>query len=155
MAFVGVVGARKYGDRQSVRDLVEYLPLDSVIVTSACRGVCTWTKKAAEKRGMTVEVYAPDMSNIRSNFEVAERYYERNRELIERCDLVHAFLSEEDGCTGGTGFEVEYASNIGRPVELHWENGLSEMLYQYVLPFETPRRAFHLAWQDFFTVTFA
>ena len=155
MAFVGIVGARKYQDRRSVIDLIEYLPLDSVIVTSACRGVCTWTKEASEERGMEVEVYAPDLSNIRSNFEVAERYYERNRELIERCDLVHAFLGEEDGCTGGTGFEVEYASKIGRPVELHWENGISEVLYQYVFSFEAPGTPFHLLWQDFFTVTFA
>ncbi|MBW1781267.1 MAG: hypothetical protein JRL30_11060 [Deltaproteobacteria bacterium] len=153
MVFVGIVGARKYQDRRSVIDLVEYLPSDSVIVTSACRGVCAWARDAAERRSMVVEVFAPDLSNIRSNFEVAERYYQRNRELIERCDLVHAFLSEEDGCTGGTGFEVEYASKIGRPVELHWENRESEMLYQYTFPFET--RAFHLAWQDFFTMTFA
>jgi len=86
---------------------------------------------------------------------VAERYYQRNRELIEKCDLVHAFLSEEDGCTGGTGFEVDYASRIGRPVELHWESGLSEMIYQYSFPFKAPSMAFHMAWQDFFTMTFA
>ena len=152
MAFVG---ARKYRDRRSVVDLVEYLPLDSIIVTSKCRGVCTWTIEAAEKRGMAVEVFAPDLTHIRSNFEVAERYYQRNRELIERCDLVHAFLSEEDGCTGGTGFEVEYAMRIGRPVALHWENGLNEILYQYVLPFETRAMVFRMAWQEFFTVTFA
>lgn len=155
MAFVGIVGARKYRDKKSVTDLVECFPGDSVIVTSACKGVCTWTKMAAEKRGMSVEVYAPDLSNIRSNFEVAERYYQRNRELIERCDLVHAFLREEDGCTGGTGFEVKYASQIGKPVELHWENGFSEVLYQNALPLGAPGVSFHSAWQDFFTVTFA
>ena len=155
MAFVGIVGARKYRDRQSVKDLVEYLPLNTTILTSSCRGVCTWAKDAALKRGIEVEVYAPDLNNIRSNFEVAERYYQRNRELMEKCDLVHAFLSEEDGCTGGTGFEVDYASRIGRPVELHWESGLSEMIYQYALPFKAPGMAFHMAWQDFFTVTFA
>ena len=155
MVSIGIVGARKYRDRKSVKDLVEYLPADSIIVTSACRGVCAWTKKAAEKRGMTVEVYSPDLGNIRSNFEVAERYYQRNRELIDRCDLVHAFLSKEDGCTGGTGFEVAYASRMGRPVELHWENGVSEMLYQSALPFKAPGLVFHSAWQDFFTVTFA
>jgi len=155
MAFVGIVGARKYRDRQSVVDLVEYLPFDSVIVTSKCRGVCTWTIEAAEQRGMTVEVFAPDLTHIRSNFEVAERYYQRNRELIERCDLVHVFVSREDGCTGGTGFEVEYAKRIGRPVELHWESGLNEMLYQHALPFETKAMGFHMAWQEFFTVTFA
>ena len=155
MAFVGIVGARKYRDRQSVKYLVEYLPADSVIVTSSCRGVCTWTIEAAEERGMEVMVYSPDLSNIRSKFEVAIRYYQRNRELIERCDLVHAFIGEEDGCTGGTGFEVEYASRLGKPVELHWENGLSEMLYQHVLPFEGTDQGFYFAWQDFFTATFA
>ena len=155
MAFVGIVGARKYRDRQSVKDLVEYLPLNTTIVTSSCRGVCIWTKDFAEKRGIRVEVFAPDLNNIRSNFEVAERYYQRNRELIEKCDLVHAFLTEEDGCTGGTGFEVDYASRIRRPVELHWENGLSEIFHQYDLPFEAPGMPFHLVWQDFFTATFA
>lgn len=155
MAFVGIIGARKYGDRQSVEYLIEYLPADSVIVTSSCRGVCTWTIEAAEERGMDVMVYSPDLSNIRSKFEVADRYYRRNRELIERCDLVHAFVSEEDGCTGGTGFEIEYASRLGRPVELHWENGPSEMLYQLVFPLQGTDQGFCFAWQDFFTVTFA
>ena len=74
MAFVGIVGARKYRDRQSVKYLVEYLPADSIIVTSACKGVCSWTIEAAEERGMEVMVYSPDLSNIRSNFEVADRY---------------------------------------------------------------------------------
>ena len=155
MALVGIVGARKYRDRQSVIELVEYLPIDSVIVTSKCRGVCTWTIQAAEKRGMDLEVFVPDLTHIRSKFEVAERYYQRNRELIERCDLVHAFLSRDDGCTGGTGFEVEYARKTGKPVELHWESGLTEMLYQYGLPIETREMHFHMAWQEFFTVTFA
>ena len=155
MAFVGIVGSRKYRDRKSVRDLIEHLPVDSIIVTSGCKGVCTWAKNAADERGMTVEVYSPDLKNIRANFEVAERYYKRNRELIERCDLVHAFLSEEDGCAGGTGFEVKYASKIGKPVELHWENGASEMFYPHFLPLGATGTAFHPAWRDFFTVTFA
>ena len=155
MALIGVVGARKYCDRRSVNGLVECLPADSVIVTSACKGVCAWTRKAAEKRGITVEVYTPDLSHIRSNFEVAERYYQRNRELIERCDLVHAFISEEDGCAGGTGFEVKYARRIGRPVMLHWENGASEILHQNDHPFKSRGKVFDSAWQDFFTATFA
>ena len=155
MTFIGIVGARKYKDKPSVKDLIQYLPADSVIVTSTCKGVCSWTIEAARERDMEVMVYSPDLSNIRSNFEVAKRYYERNRELIERCDLVHAFISEEDGCTGGTGFEVEYASKLGKPVELHRENGLSEFIYQQTLPFNGTGLTFFLSWQRFFTVTFA
>ena len=46
---VGIVGARKFQDRQSVLDLVKSLPADSVIVTSGCAGVCTWVREEAEK----------------------------------------------------------------------------------------------------------
>ena len=76
---IGIVGARKYRDRKSVIDLVNSLPADSVIVTSGCAGVCTWVKEAAEKRGMVVILFAPDLSNIRAWFEVPKRYYQRNK----------------------------------------------------------------------------
>jgi hypothetical protein len=47
---IGIVGARKYQDRQSVLDLVMVLPPDATIITSSCKGVCTWVKEAAEER---------------------------------------------------------------------------------------------------------
>ena len=120
---IGVVGARKYKDRQSVTDLVTSLPAESVIITSGCRGVCTWVKEKAEKQRMKVIVFSPDLSHIRAWFEIPKRYYERNKELVENCDLVHAFLSQKDGFKGGTGFEVQYALKLGIPVQVHWENG--------------------------------
>jgi len=40
MAFIGIVGARKFKDRKAVEDLVVSLPKDSIIVTSGCDGVC-------------------------------------------------------------------------------------------------------------------
>ena len=45
---IGIVGARKYQDRQSVIDLVRSLPADATIITSSCKGVCTWAKEAAD-----------------------------------------------------------------------------------------------------------
>ncbi len=101
---IGIVGARKYQDKQSVIDLVHSLPPEAIIITSSCKGACTWTKEAAEKRGLEVIVFVPDLSNIRTWFEVPKRYYQRNKELVEMCDLLHAFLSAEDGFTGGTRF---------------------------------------------------
>jgi hypothetical protein len=62
---IGIVGARKYRDRQSVVDLVNSLPADNQIITSGCKGVCTWVKEAAEMRGMKVVLFSPDLSNIR------------------------------------------------------------------------------------------
>ena len=150
---IGIVGARKYQDRQSVIDLIDSLPIESVIITSGCKGVCTWVKEEAEKRKMEVIVFTPDLSNIRAWFEVPKRYYQRNKELVETCDLLHAFISQEDGFTGGTRFEIEYALKIGIPVQVHWENGLSYIVYQYTFSFIETRQELFLSWQEFFHTT--
>jgi len=150
---IGIVGARKYQDRQSVIDLVNSLPIESVIITSGCRGVCTWVKEEAEKRKMEVIVFTPDLSNIRAWFEVPKRYYQRNKELVEACDLLHAFISKKDGYTGGTRFEIEYSLKRGIPVQVHWENGLSQIFYQYTFPFIEESQELFLSWEAFFRTT--
>jgi hypothetical protein len=150
---IGIVGARKYQDRQSVIELVNSLPAESVIITSSCKGVCTWSKEEAERRGMDVKVFTPDLTNIRAYFEVPKRYYQRNKELIESCDLLHAFLSQEDGFTGGTRFEIEYAVRLGIPIQIHWEKGGSYAWYQYPFSFIEGKRELFLAWQEFFHTT--
>ena len=150
---IGIVGARKYKDRQSVMELINSLPVESVIITSACKGVCTWVKEAAEKQRMKVIVFSPDLSHIRARFEVPKRYYQRNKELVEACDFVHAFLIREDGYTGGTRFEIEYALKRGIPVQVHWEYGVSQLLYQYSFSFIETRQELFLSWQKFFHTT--
>ena len=150
---IGVAGARKYRDKQSVIDLINSLPIGSVIITSGCKGVCTWVREEADKRKMEVILFTPDLENIRAWFEIPKRYYQRNKELVEACDLLHAFISQEDGLTGGTWFEVEYALKLGIPVQVHWEYGISQIIYQYPLPFIEQKQGFFLAWEDFFTRT--
>jgi len=150
---IGIVGARKYQNKQSVIDLVNSLPTEAVIITSSCKGVCTWVREEAEKRKMEVIVFSPDLSNIRAWFEVPKRYYQRNKELVEVCDLLHAFISQEDGYTGGTRFEIEYALKLGIPVQVHWEYGVSHIVYQYSFSFIEERQELFLAWQEFFRTT--
>ena len=53
----------------------------------------------------------------------------------------------------GTKFEVEYALKLRKPVQLHWENSISETFYQYFLPVMEKEHAFFLAWQEFFCKT--
>jgi hypothetical protein len=150
---IGIVGARKYQDRKSVIDLVVSLPANATVITSSCKGVCIWAKEAAEERGMTVIVFAPDLSKIRAWFDVPKRYYQRNKEMVEACDILYAFVSKEDGFIGGTRFEVEYAVSLGIPVLLHWENGNSQWIFQYSFPFRRGTQTFFLAWQDFLCKT--
>ncbi len=148
MAFIGIVGARQFKDKRAVEDLVGSLPKDSIIVTSGCAGVCTWTQSKAKQRDLEVLVYAPDLTNIRSRYDIPKRYYQRNRALIEKCDFVHAFTSKENGYTGGTRFEIEYATKISVPVKVHYEQGTSQLIWQQNLPFNTDH--FTTAWHDFF-----
>jgi hypothetical protein len=147
---IGIVGAKKYRDKKSVLDLVSSLPAEATIITSSCKGVCTWVKEVAEGRGMKVIVFAPDLENIRAWFDIPKRYYQRNKEMVEACDLLHAFISAEDGFIGGTRFEVEYAVSLGIPVQVHREKGLSQWIFQYSFPFLDEKKDFFLAWEGFF-----
>jgi nucleoside 2-deoxyribosyltransferase len=107
----------------------------------------------AEQRDLEVIVYAPDLANIRAWFEVPKRYYRRNKELLEACDLLHAFPSREDGYTGGTRFEIEYAVSLNIPVQVHRENGKSQWFNHHSFPFIERKQEFFLSWQGFFHKT--
>jgi hypothetical protein len=153
MTFVGIVGARKFKDRKSVIDLVNGLPVDSIVVTGSCRGVCTWAGSAAKLRGLQVKIYSPNLNNARCKYEIVQRYYQRNRQLISACDVVHAFISKEAGFTGGTKFEVEYAKSLRKMVFLHWENSIVERVYQKSLPFSNQTKELSSGWMNFFLNT--
>ena len=150
---IGIVGARKYKDKESVVHLVNYLPSDAIVITSSCKGVCTWAKEAAETRGVKVRVFAPDLTNVRARFEVAKRYYERNKQMIEVCDFLHAFVSDQDGYAGGTKFEIEYALELRIAVQVHWEKGRTEIFPKYPFPFYEHKQEFLLSWREFFRKT--
>jgi hypothetical protein len=155
MPHIGIVGARKYRCQKSVKQLVLSLSEESTIVTSNCKGVCSWSQHYARSRKMEVLVYSPDLTNIRSKFDVAERYYQRNKELVEKCDLIHAFLSAADGYAGGTKYEIEYAIKIGVPVKVHHEKGKDEVFHQFTIPFGGMRESLLPNWKGFFVDTFA
>jgi nucleoside 2-deoxyribosyltransferase len=87
---------------------------------------------------------------MRARFEVSKRYYQRNKEMVEACDMLHAFVSAENGYTGGTRFEIEYAVKLNIPVKVHWENGIVQWFYQYFFPFIEQNQIFFLSWQEFF-----
>jgi hypothetical protein len=92
----------------------------------------------------------PNLKNIRACFEVLKRYYQRNKKLAEAYDLLHAFLSAEDGYTGGTRFEIEYVVSLNISVVIHQEKGISRWMYQHYFPFIEQKQEFFLSWQDFF-----
>ena len=151
MVYIGIVGSRKYQDKQSVIELVRSLPKDVIIVTSCCRGVCTWAGQSAKAAGFEVRLFTPDLANIRSHGDMVERYYRRNRQLIAACDIVHAFISKEDGLTGGTKYEVQYAKRLRKTTILHWESGKIQRIPTQESFFAPPEAEFSAGWMEFFT----
>jgi hypothetical protein len=53
------------------------------------------------------------------------------------------------GYTGGTRFEIEYALKLGIPAQVRWEYGISQIIYQYPLPFIEEKQGFFLAREEF------
>ena len=153
MKHIGIIGARKFEDRKAVIELVQALPADSIVVTSSCRGVCQWAGEAAKARRLSVKIYSPDLTCVRDRIEMVERYYERNRQLISACGIVHAFISQEGRLTGGTKFEVQYAKRLGKEVYLHWENSIVQRIGQKQkgLPFGHSDQNFATGWLKFFS----
>jgi hypothetical protein len=71
--------------------------------------------------------------------------------MILACDFLHAFISE-DGYTGGTRFEIEYALKLKIPVQVRWETGKIEKYPKYPFPFIDGKPQFILAWQEFWFI---
>ena len=153
MKHIGIIGARKFKDRKAVIELVKALPADSILITSSCRGVCQWAGEAARARGLKVKTFSPDLTQVRDRIEMVERYYERNRQLIAACDIVHAFISKEAGLTGGTRYEVQYAKRLGKVVYLHWEDSGVQRIgqKQKARPFDHEDKNFTSGWLKFFS----
>lgn len=155
MKSIGIIGTRKYKNRQSVIELVQSLPKDSIIITSSCKGVCTWANEAAISVGLQVRIFSPDLTGIRSRTEMIERYYQRNRQLISACQVVHAFISQEAGLTGGTRYEVLYAKRLNKEIFLHWENEKVQRNFQPFLPLHDTGKDFSTGWMTFFSEALA
>ncbi len=152
MIYIGIIGARKYKNRQSVINLVHSLPSNSIIVTSSCRGVCTWADSAARNIGFDVKTFTPDLEDIHNKAEMVNRYYRRNRQLIEACEIVHAFISQEAGLTGGTKYEVLYAKRLKKELFLHWENSKVQRIRgQQTLPFKPREKDQAVGWMNVFS----
>lgn len=51
-------------------------------------------------------------------------YLERNRDIVDGCDRLIACPKEPKGyASGGTGYTIDYAVKVGKPVTIIWPDG--------------------------------
>lgn len=55
-----ICGSRNWTDRESIREYIEQLPNDSIIITGGCRGVDKIAEHEAKRKGLEVIVFMAD-----------------------------------------------------------------------------------------------
>ena len=110
MSKVAIVGSRDYPRLDRVREYVTGLPAETVVVSGGARGVDRTAQRAAEERGLSIQVWPAlwDAHGKRAG-------YLRNRLIVETADRIVAFW---DGQSKGTKHTIDLAIAAGKPVEV-------------------------------------
>lgn len=92
-------------------DFARYLPEGICqVITGGAKGVDTLAEEYARRRGIPVRLFLPDYPRFGRRAPLV-----RDRQMVEACDLVIAFW---DGVSRGTAYTVNYAKQMGKPVQL-------------------------------------
>ncbi len=105
-------GSRAISHRAAIADCVDRLPGNALVLTSRTNGASAAVRDAVQKRGLQMEVWTARLDRYPTK-EAA--YFARDEEMIRSADRVIAFW---DGCSSGTAYELDFARQIGKPVEL-------------------------------------
>ena len=91
---IGIVGSRRWKNREDIEDLVNTLAADTTVVSGGARGVDTWATQAARKRGVKVVEFLPESQpNGSPKWKYTQAYYARNRQIAEYSDVIYAFVA--------------------------------------------------------------
>ena len=116
MKHIAIVGSRSRTDPETVDRLVAGLPRDTIIVSGGAAGPDTWAEEAAQKYGLTVWVFHPDLEGARSQGQVTRRYHSRNQRIVDAADEMFALVAPDRH--GGTEDAIDRAKRKGIPVTL-------------------------------------
>jgi predicted Rossmann fold nucleotide-binding protein DprA/Smf involved in DNA uptake len=112
---IGIVGSRDWDNYAFMyHHLTTYLrahnifPNSLTIVSGGATGADAYAKQFAETVGCEYKEFPPDY-NVAS----PQRYYDRNRKIVENCDTLIAFTNK---LSGGTWHTIKQAKEMGRTV---------------------------------------
>jgi predicted Rossmann fold nucleotide-binding protein DprA/Smf involved in DNA uptake len=121
---VGIVGSRKWANRQAVEELIKHFPAGTVVVSGGARGVDTWAVSFAQECGLEAVVHLPELPSPSSpRWEFTKAYYARNRLIAENVDVLYAFVADDR--KGGTENTIQHALKLGVRVEVICEGSAS------------------------------
>ena len=115
---IGIIGSRRFLNKTSIKNTIDKLPNNSVIVSGGAKGPDLWAEKAAQSRNLKTMIFLPNLPPKNSpKHEFTKAYYERNRKIAEHSDIIHAFIAIDR--KGGTEYTINYAKKLGKPIVIH------------------------------------
>ncbi|MCL2508190.1 MAG: DNA-protecting protein DprA [Oscillospiraceae bacterium] len=108
---VAIIGSRGL----QISNLEEYLPEDvTEIISGGAKGIDTCAKIYALENNISYTEYLPEYAKYGKRAALI-----RNRQIVDRADLVLAFW---DGISGGTAYTIKYAKSIGVRISVYIRN---------------------------------
>lgn len=105
MKRLAIVGSRDFPKPELVKQFVERLQRDTVVVSGGARGVDSVAVEAARQRGLATEVFEADWDRLGKRAGI-----ERNARMI---DTVHGLVAFWDGKSRGTQHAIQCAKSRG------------------------------------------
>jgi len=128
---IGIIGSRKFKNLEKVekwinefgkiRELNNIHREDMLFISGGAKGVNQYAIKVADALHYKTKVIEPDYTDwdLLSYHQMCERYYARNRKIVEESDKIVAFW---DGKSGGTRYTINYAIEMGKCLNIIVEN---------------------------------
>ena len=113
---IGIVGSRSIADRKMIFERMDALIAErgvSMIVSGGARGVDRLAEEYARERQIPFQVFYPELPARGARWCYTRACYARNKQIVENCDLLVAFVDKE---TGGTWNTIKQARSQGKEV---------------------------------------
>lgn len=109
---VAIVGNREGWNRSYIFDKIKkYVKEDDIIITGGADGVDTCAMDYAKRFCNQLIVFYPD-----KRIPSPDRYYQRNKKIVEECDLLIAFNRKK---RSGTSNTIRYAKELEKKCYIH------------------------------------
>lgn len=107
---IAIVGSRNFSDLTKVRDYVNTLPPDTIVISGGAKGVDTVAETTAKAKGLTTIVYLPEWKKYGRSAGI-----KRNEDIIHNAEAVIAFW---DGNSPGTRNSINQAKENNKKVTI-------------------------------------
>jgi hypothetical protein len=109
---VAIIGSRDFASLTKVRDYVNQLPNDTIVISGGARGVDTVAETTAKARGLQTIVIRPDWTKGKG------AGMERNTQIVATADKVVAFWN---GSSRGTADSISKAKKLNKELVIIYE----------------------------------